>query len=115
MADDFEYAVISDPEVGGFFTGAGGSPDDLLSEDICKAAAGARNKELRGIKHLRGRLAVKRRSGNIAQSTYDRGVAILDARQDALVHRLRRMVQAGAKRRAALRGSWVNHLSASVH
>ena len=32
-----------------------------------------------------------------------------------LVHRLRRMVQAGAKRRAALRGSWVNHLSASVH
>ena len=33
----------------------------------------------------------------------------------ALVHRLRRMVQAGAKRRAALRGSWVNHLSASVH
>ena len=32
-----------------------------------------------------------------------------------LVHRLRRMVQAGAKRRAALRGGWVNHLSASVH
>ena len=32
-----------------------------------------------------------------------------------LVHRLRRMVQAGARRRAALRGSWVNHLSASVH
>ncbi|MCH9051627.1 MAG: hypothetical protein IIA72_11165 [Proteobacteria bacterium] len=32
-----------------------------------------------------------------------------------LVHRLRRMVQAGARRRAALRDSWVNHLSASVH
>ena len=42
-------------------------------------------------------------------------VGSIKATMEALVHRLRRMVQAGAKRRAALRGSWVNHLSASVH
>ena len=39
----------------------------------------------------------------------------MEGRAVWLVHRLRRMVQAGARRRAALRGSWVNHLSASVH
>ena len=43
------------------------------------------------------------------------GERLPEANWAALVHRLRRMVQAGAKRRAALRGSWVNHLSASVH
>lgn len=84
MADDFEYVVISDPNFKGFFAGPDGSEFDFLSEAVARAAKVARKKELREITHLRGSLGGKRRRGNIAASTYDRGMIILDARQDAL-------------------------------
>ena len=47
-------------------------------------AAAERRRELQDIKRLRGVIGGKRRRGNIAASTYERGLAILDARQDAL-------------------------------
>ena len=81
---DFEYAILSDPDVAGFFTGPVDALGNFLSEEIAKVAAAERRRELQDIKRLRGVIGGKRRRGNIAASTYERGLAILDARQEAL-------------------------------
>lgn len=82
--DDFEYAVISDPNVEGFFTSPDGRESEFLSEEIAEQARVARKEELREIKQLRGSLAGKRRRGGMSAANYERGIAILDSRQECL-------------------------------
>ena len=76
--DDLEYAVLSDPNVEGFFTGNGGLPDESLADEVREKIY---REELAEIALLREKL--RRNHLSKQEITWDarrRGYEILDRR-----------------------------------